>query len=137
MLGGSKKDSKLRRAEVLGSGDSSLAHHLCQHCAQNAADMLRDPLACDTVVELAQAGADGVHLCHHHPYLPCLPLRANLMNGVCIASCKQPHRRMFASTVLPVGRAYTVRLSAMHMPCEANRRCTATVQHDELPEQSY
>lgn len=70
MLGGSKKDSKLRRAEVLGSGDSSLAHHLCQHCAQNAADMLRDPLACDTVVELAQAGADGEHLCHHHPYLP-------------------------------------------------------------------
>ena len=59
MLGGSKKDSKLRRSEVLGSGSTSLAHHLCQLCTAQAADMLRDPLACDTVIEVAQGGSEG------------------------------------------------------------------------------
>lgn len=59
MLGGSKKDSKLRRAEVLGSGEGSLGQVLCQLCSSSAGDMLRDPLACDTIVEVALAGADG------------------------------------------------------------------------------
>lgn len=64
MLGGSKKDGKLRRSEILGTGDNSLAHHLCQLCANHAADMLQDPLACDVVIEVAQAGADGMWLCN-------------------------------------------------------------------------
>lgn len=59
MLGGSKKDGKLRRSELMGSGESSLAHHLCQLCASHTADMLRDALACDTVIEVAQGGADS------------------------------------------------------------------------------
>lgn len=90
MLGGSKKDSKLRRAEVLGSGDSSLAHHLCQQCAQNAADMLRDPLACDTVVEVAEAGADGEHHVIIMTACLCLPVCRRLMNHHCNAFCLQP-----------------------------------------------
>lgn len=59
LLGGSKKDSELRRQEILGEGASSLAGLLCKACKDNAADMLRDPQACDVIVEVAQAGSSG------------------------------------------------------------------------------
>lgn len=58
-LGGSKKDSELRRQEILGEGPSSFAGLLCKACKSNAADMLRDPQACDVIVEVAQAGSSG------------------------------------------------------------------------------
>ena len=58
-LGGSKKDCEVRRQEILGEGPSSLAGLLCKACKDGAADMLRDPLACDVIVELAQAGCSG------------------------------------------------------------------------------
>ncbi len=59
-LGGSKKDSELRRQEILGEGPSSFAGLLCKACKSNAADMLRDPQACDVIVEVAQAGSSGI-----------------------------------------------------------------------------
>ena len=58
-LGGSKKNSELRRQEILGEGPSSFAGLLCKACKSNAADMLRDPQACDVIVEVAQAGSSG------------------------------------------------------------------------------
>ncbi len=58
-LGGSKKDNELRRQEILGEGASSFAGLLCKACKLNAADMLRDPQACDVIVEVAQAGSSG------------------------------------------------------------------------------
>ena len=58
-LGGSKKDNELRRQEILGEGASSFAGLLCKACKLNAADMLRDPQACDVIVEVAQAGNSG------------------------------------------------------------------------------
>ena len=59
-MGGSKKDSELRRQEILGEGASSFAGLLCKACKLNAADMLRDPQACDVMVEVAQAGSSGI-----------------------------------------------------------------------------
>ncbi|KAL0034219.1 hypothetical protein WJX77_003906 [Trebouxia sp. C0004] len=64
-LGGSKKDNELRRQEILGEGASSFAGLLCKACKLNAADMLRDPQACDVIVEVAQAGSSGVLSTHH------------------------------------------------------------------------
>ncbi|DBA93738.1 TPA: hypothetical protein ACH3X3_013804 [Trebouxia sp. C0006] len=64
-LGGSKKNSELRRQEILGEGPSSFAGLLCKACKSNAADMLRDPQACDVIVEVAQAGSSGVLTIHH------------------------------------------------------------------------
>ena len=125
MLGGSKKDSKLRRAEVLGSGDSSLAHHLCQQCAQNAADMLRDPLACDIVVEIAKAGADGEHFCRHchlMPWSACLRKVDELpLQLSAYSHCTQTS----ASTVLSMVSCIDHKAILMHIALEASSRCSA------------
>lgn len=59
VLGGSKKDNDVRRQEILGEGVGSLAGSLCSACSAHAADMLRDPRACDVIVEVAQAGSSG------------------------------------------------------------------------------
>lgn len=58
-LGASKKDNELRRQEILGEGARSFAGLLCKACKLNAADMLRDPQACDVIIEVAQAGSSG------------------------------------------------------------------------------
>ena len=63
-LGGSKKDNDVRRQEVLGEGASSLGSALCNLCSANAASMLRSPLACDVIVEVAQAGNSRVPSMH-------------------------------------------------------------------------
>lgn len=65
-LGGSKKDNDVRRQEILGEGASSLASALCDVCSANAANMLRSPMACDVIVEVAQAGSSGVPCLHLH-----------------------------------------------------------------------
>ena len=59
VLGGSKKDDDVRRQEILGEGAGSLAGMLCSTCGAHAADMLRDPRACDVIVEVAQGGSAG------------------------------------------------------------------------------
>lgn len=65
VLGGSKKDNDVRRQEILGEGASSLAGLLCSTCSTHAVDMLRDPRACDVMVEVAQAGSSGTQECTH------------------------------------------------------------------------
>ena len=62
-LGGSKKDSEVRRQELLGEGSNSLAARLCTACRDNAAHMLKDQHACDVIVEVAQAGSSGNSHC--------------------------------------------------------------------------
>ena len=58
-LGVSKKDSETRRQEILGEGPSGLGRLLCRCCSDGAAEMLKHPLACDVIVEVAQAGSSG------------------------------------------------------------------------------
>lgn len=65
VLGGSKKDNDVRRQEILGEGAGSLAGMLCSTCSTHAADMLRDPRACDVIVEVAQGGSAGKQECVH------------------------------------------------------------------------
>ncbi|KAL3157064.1 hypothetical protein ABBQ38_001311 [Trebouxia sp. C0009 RCD-2024] len=65
VLGGSKKDNDVRRQEILSEGAGSLAGSLCSTCSAHAADMLRDPRACDVILEVATAGSSGVLSAHH------------------------------------------------------------------------
>lgn len=59
MLGVSKKSPDVRRAELLGSGPSSLAAALTRACTAHASAWLRSPTACDVVVEAARGGTGG------------------------------------------------------------------------------
>lgn len=69
VLGGSKKDNDVRRQEILGEGAGSLAGSLCSTCSAHAADMLRDPRACDVILEVVTAGSAGETACTNmrHP----------------------------------------------------------------------
>ena len=59
VLGASKKAAEVRRAELLGQGQGSLAHALTQTCREHAAAWLRQPVTCGLVTEVSRGGADG------------------------------------------------------------------------------
>jgi hypothetical protein len=54
-----RKDPELRRKELLGSGDTSLAAKLLSEAAGKLEDWLQSETACDTIVELATGASDG------------------------------------------------------------------------------
>ncbi|EFJ45371.1 pumilio family protein [Volvox carteri f. nagariensis] len=60
VLGASKKDPRLRRRELLGSGPKSLSVKLTQVVAAEAPALLRSPHSCELVVEVARGGESGL-----------------------------------------------------------------------------
>jgi pumilio family protein 6 len=59
-LGESKKDSALRRQELLGSGPDSLGAGLVGLCAEQAVQLLTNPVGSEVLVEVARGAAGGV-----------------------------------------------------------------------------
>ncbi|KAK9786572.1 hypothetical protein WJX73_000347 [Symbiochloris irregularis] len=60
ILGASKKSTDVRRTEILGSGDGSLAHALTSACREHAHAWLRQPVTSGLVAEVARRGAGGL-----------------------------------------------------------------------------
>ncbi|PNH12802.1 Pumilio 24 [Tetrabaena socialis] len=60
VLGASKKDAKLRRQELLGSGPKSLSAALTAKVAENAVSLVRSANGCELVVEVARGGDQGL-----------------------------------------------------------------------------
>ncbi|GIL88103.1 hypothetical protein Vretimale_13967 [Volvox reticuliferus] len=60
VLGASKKDSRLRRKELLGRGPKSLSAKLTEVVAAEASALLRSPHSCELVVEVARGGESGL-----------------------------------------------------------------------------
>ena len=58
--GARKKDTQVRRQEVLGEGADSLAGILLTTATEAAAELLRASPGADIVVELAAGGVDGI-----------------------------------------------------------------------------
>lgn len=59
-LGESKKDPALRRQELLGSGPDSLGAGLVGLCAEQAVQLLTNPVGSEVLVEVARGAAGGV-----------------------------------------------------------------------------
>ncbi|GLC37797.1 hypothetical protein PLESTB_001477700 [Pleodorina starrii] len=60
VLGASKKDPRVRRRELLGSGPKSLSAKLTQVVGAEAMALLRSPHSCELVVEVARGGESGL-----------------------------------------------------------------------------
>ncbi len=73
-----RKDPKVRRIEILGSGDSSLATSLLQAATQKLPDWLTSPTAGDCVVELA-LGGEGVAIWHKCLFVNLMRAHPSLM----------------------------------------------------------
>ena len=58
----SKKDATVRRRELLGTGESSLAARLAAACAGRAAELLASPKGADLLLEAACGGEAGACL---------------------------------------------------------------------------
>lgn len=88
-LGGanSKKDSTVRRRELLGNGQASMAGRLAAACSVKAAELLVSPKAVDLLLEAACGGEAGVRTVDSScpQYLSCCN---NALYEVLAAACK-------------------------------------------------
>lgn len=61
-VGGRRKSPRLRRSEILGSGEGSLGTSLLSQATTNLKDWIESPTASDCIVELASGAAEGMDL---------------------------------------------------------------------------
>lgn len=128
VLGGSKKGNDVRRQEILGDGSGSLAGMLCSTCSAHAADMLRDPRACDVIVEVAQGGSAGKQKCPHTSANSLLKLCAQFLYSTITCTvypgwrALKRHLVAFAVAIAEALRLHCCRCSV----CSSCNRCDAS-----------
>ncbi|CAD7699200.1 unnamed protein product [Ostreobium quekettii] len=83
LLGVSKKDSYVRRQEVLGHGKDSLSEAIISQCLSNMGTLLRSPFGADAIAEVATGGVDGI-------LTDCSPEGVQKIHEAVFELCAQP-----------------------------------------------